>query len=76
LGQRSRRRSIQQTAAAARSIAAFVFSGREARSIAELFAQTGGVPVPGDASDGALINYLDTGLAGPVLNTAVAWQTT
>jgi uncharacterized protein (DUF3084 family) len=40
----------------------------------ELFAQTGGVPVPGDASDGALINHPDTGLAGPALNTsAVAW---
>jgi FAD/FMN-containing dehydrogenase len=42
----------------------------------DLFAETGGVPVPGDAYDGALINHPDTDLADPALNTSgVAWQT-
>jgi FAD/FMN-containing dehydrogenase len=42
----------------------------------EVFAQTGGVPAPGDACDGALINHPDTDLADPTLNTSgVAWQT-
>jgi len=40
----------------------------------ELFADTGGVPVPGDAYDGALINHPDVDLADPDLNTSgVAW---
>jgi aclacinomycin oxidase len=40
-----------------------------------LFADTGGVPAPGDRYDGALINHPDSDLADPVLNTsAVAWQ--
>ena len=42
----------------------------------DLFADTGGVPVPGDAYDGALINHPDTDLADPVLNTSgVPWHT-
>jgi hypothetical protein len=42
----------------------------------ELFAGTGGVPVPGDAYDGALINHPDTDLADPALNTSgVPWPT-
>jgi len=42
----------------------------------DVFAQTGGVPAPGDACDGALINHPDTDLADPTLNTSgVAWQT-
>jgi hypothetical protein len=40
----------------------------------ELFADTGGVPVPGDAYDGAFINHPDVDLAEPALNTSgVAW---
>jgi FAD binding domain/Berberine and berberine like len=42
----------------------------------ELFAESGGVPVPGDACDGALINHPDVDLADPVLNTSgVHWHT-
>jgi len=42
----------------------------------DLFAETGGVPVPGDAYDGALINHPDTELADPALNTSgVPWHT-
>jgi FAD binding domain/Berberine and berberine like len=41
----------------------------------ELFADTGGVPVPGDAYEGALINHPDTDLADPSLNTSgVPWH--
>jgi aclacinomycin oxidase len=40
----------------------------------DLFAETGGVPVPGEAYDGALINHPDTDLADPMLNTSgVPW---
>jgi len=40
----------------------------------ELFADTGGVPVPGDRYDGAFINHPDTDLADPGLNTSgVPW---
>jgi hypothetical protein len=40
----------------------------------ELFADTGGVPVPGDRYDGALINHPDTDLADPALNSSgVPW---
>ena len=40
----------------------------------DLFADTGGVPVPGDAYDGALINHPDTDLADPEMNTSgVPW---
>jgi len=42
----------------------------------ELFEDTGGVPVPGDAYDGAFINHPDTDLADPTLNTSgVPWHT-
>jgi aclacinomycin oxidase len=42
----------------------------------DLFADTGGVPVPGDAYDGAFINHPDTDLADPALNTSgVPWHT-
>jgi hypothetical protein len=42
----------------------------------DLFAETGGVPVPGEAYDGAFINHPDTDLADPALNTSgVPWQT-
>jgi FAD/FMN-containing dehydrogenase len=42
----------------------------------DLFAETGGVPVPGEAYDGAFINHPDTDLADPDLNTSgVPWQT-
>lgn len=36
----------------------------------ELFRETGGVPVPGDAYDGALINHPDVDLADPAWNTS------
>ena len=42
----------------------------------ELFADTGGVPVPGEAYDGAFINHPDTDLADPTFNTSgVPWYT-
>ena len=42
----------------------------------ELFSDTGGVPVPGDAYDGALINHPDPDLADPAFNTSgVPWHT-
>jgi aclacinomycin oxidase len=42
----------------------------------ELFADTGGVPVPGDAYDGAFINHPDTDLADPAFNkSGVPWHT-
>ena len=42
----------------------------------DLFAETGGVPVPGDAYDGAFINHPDIDLADPALNASgVPWQT-
>jgi hypothetical protein len=42
----------------------------------ELFADTGGVPVPGEHYDGAFINHPDTDLADPELNTSgVPWST-
>jgi FAD/FMN-containing dehydrogenase len=41
----------------------------------DVFAESGGVPVPGEACDGALINHPDTDLADPALNTSgVAWH--
>lgn len=41
-----------------------------------LFADSGGVPVPSDAYDGAFINHPDTDLADPALNTSgVSWST-
>jgi FAD/FMN-containing dehydrogenase len=55
----------------------------EARSLAwvralyrEMFAATGGVPVPGDVCDGAFINHPDVDLADPEWNTSgVPWST-
>jgi FAD/FMN-containing dehydrogenase len=42
----------------------------------DLYAETGGVPVPGEISDGAYINYPDTDLADPAWNTSgVPWHT-
>jgi len=55
----------------------------EARSLAwvrqfyrDLFSDTGGVPVPGEVSNGALINHPDVDLADPQWNTSgVPWHT-
>jgi hypothetical protein len=42
----------------------------------DLFAQTGGVPVPGEAYAGALINHPDIDVLDPALNTSgVPWHT-
>jgi aclacinomycin oxidase len=42
----------------------------------DLFAESGGVPVPSEAYDGAFINHPDTDLADPALNTSgVPWPT-
>lgn len=42
----------------------------------DVYAETGGVPVPGERSDGSYINYPDVDLADPVWNTSgVAWST-
>ena len=42
----------------------------------DLFAATGGVPVPGEQCEGAFINHPDTDLADPVLNrSGVPWHT-
>jgi len=42
----------------------------------DLFAESGGVPVPGPEYDGALINHPDVDLADPALNTSgVPWHT-
>ncbi|MEU4804601.1 FAD-binding protein [Actinosynnema sp. NPDC023587] len=42
----------------------------------DVYADTGGVPVPGEVSDGAYINYPDTDLADPAWNTSgVPWHT-
>ena len=42
----------------------------------ELFADTGGVPVPGEVSNGAFINHPDIDLADPEWNTSgVPWHT-
>lgn len=42
----------------------------------DLFQESGGVPVPGEAYDGALINHPDTDVADPALNTSgVPWST-
>jgi len=42
----------------------------------DLFAETGGVPVPGTMYDGALINHPDVDLADPAWNTSgVPWST-
>ena len=42
----------------------------------DLFAETGGVPVPGGVADGAMINHPDVDLADPEWNTSgVPWST-
>jgi aclacinomycin oxidase len=42
----------------------------------DLFADSGGVPAPGDAYDGTFINHPDTDLVDPALNTSgVPWHT-
>jgi aclacinomycin oxidase len=42
----------------------------------DLFAESGGVPVPGEAYDGSFINHPDRDLADPALNTSgVPWHT-
>jgi hypothetical protein len=42
----------------------------------DVYAETGGVPVPGEASDGSYINYPDADLADPTWNTSgVSWST-
>ncbi|MFJ5927705.1 FAD-binding oxidoreductase [Kitasatospora sp. NPDC092948] len=42
----------------------------------EVYADTGGVPVPGEVSDGSYINYPDVDLADPAWNTSgVPWHT-
>jgi aclacinomycin oxidase len=42
----------------------------------DLFAESGGVPAPGDAYDGSLINHPDRDFADPTLNTSgVPWHT-
>jgi hypothetical protein len=42
----------------------------------ELFAETGGVPVPGDRYAGTFVNHPDTDLADPALNTSgTPWHT-
>ena len=42
----------------------------------DLFAESGGVPVPGEAYEGSLINHPDTDLADPALNTSgLPWHT-
>jgi aclacinomycin oxidase len=55
----------------------------EARNLAwvrafyrELFAESGGVPVPGEAYDGTFINHPDVDVADPTLNASgVPWHT-
>ncbi len=50
--------------------------GVGARVLPRLFAETGGVPVPGERYDGTFINHPDTDLADPELNTSgVPWST-
>ncbi|MEV4754153.1 FAD-binding protein [Micromonospora sp. NPDC049559] len=42
----------------------------------DVYADTGGVPVPGDANAGSFVNYPDVDLADPRWNTSgVAWHT-
>ena len=42
----------------------------------ELFADSGGVPIPGEAYAGAFINHPDNDLADPSFNTSgVPWHT-
>jgi hypothetical protein len=42
----------------------------------DVYAETGGVPVPGEVNDGSYISYPDVDLADPAQNTSgVAWST-
>jgi aclacinomycin oxidase len=42
----------------------------------DVYAATGGVPVPNERNDGSYINYPDTDLADPAWNTSgVPWST-
>jgi aclacinomycin oxidase len=42
----------------------------------DLYAESGGVPAPNDATDGSYINYPDIDLADPALNTSgTPWYT-
>jgi aclacinomycin oxidase len=42
----------------------------------DVYAATGGVPVPDEVNDGSYINYPDTDLADPAWNTSgVPWST-
>ncbi|MER6046201.1 hypothetical protein ABT168_01700 [Streptomyces sp. NPDC001793] len=44
-------------------------------SYRDVYADTGGVPVPGEVSDGSYLNYADVDLADPAWNTSgVPWQ--
>ncbi|WP_418959253.1 FAD-binding oxidoreductase [Streptomyces tritici] len=46
-----------------------------ARLYRDLYAKTGGVPAPGDADQGAYVNFADTDLADPEWNTSgVPWE--
>jgi hypothetical protein len=51
------------------------FLGWERDTYQAMFADTGGVPVPGGAADGCYINYPDVDVADPAHNTSgVAWS--
>ncbi|RKT54543.1 FAD-binding oxidoreductase [Saccharothrix australiensis] len=42
---------------------------------ADVYAETGGVPAPGDVTDGCYINYPDVDMADPAINTSgVPWH--
>jgi FAD binding domain/Berberine and berberine like len=64
-------------------VAGWADPGEEARHLAwvrgfyrELFADTGGVPAPGERCDGAMINHPDADLADPAWNTSgTPWHT-
>jgi FAD binding domain/Berberine and berberine like len=50
--------------------------GRLREFYRDVYAETGGVPVPNEANDGAYINYPDADLADPAWNTSgVPWHT-
>lgn len=63
-------------------VAGWVDPGDEAKNLTwvrsfyrDLFADTGGAPVPGERYDGAFINHPDTDLADPAWNTSgVPWH--
>lgn len=50
--------------------------GAARRWYGDMYADSGGVPAPNDATDGTYINYPDVDLADPAVNTSgVPWQT-